>query len=301
MRQYLDLLSKVLAEGIETEDRTGVGVKSLFGTQMRFNLQEGFPLLTTKKIHWKSVVHELLWMLKGDTNIKYLQDNGVHIWDAWADKEGNLGPVYGAQWRKWKGGPNGNTDQIYSVLCELELNPTSRRMVVNSWNVGELPNMALAPCHFAFQFHTRMFTKEQRWRKLEGNHRISWFKSYALTTMEEFDELGIPRGFLDCQLYQRSADIFLGVPFNVASYSLLTLMVAQCVNMVPGEFIWTGGDTHLYLNHLEQATLQLTREPLPLPQVVLNPQVKDLFQFTYEDITLEGYTSHPPIKAPVAV
>lgn len=301
MDQYLILLDKVLTEGIPTEDRTGTGTRSLFGHQMRFNLQEGFPLLTTKKVHWKSVVHELLWFLSGSTNIKYLQENGVHIWDAWADKEGNLGPVYGQQWVNWKGGKNGHTNQLYSVLCDLELNPTSRRMVVSAWNVADLPDMALAPCHCLFQFHTSPLTHGERWMLYleKGCPHISYNEAVAKPGI--FDLHQIPSRVLNCQLYQRSADVFLGLPFNIASYSLLTQMVAQCVNMVPGEFIWTGGDVHLYKNHIEQAQLQLSRTPTTLPKVSLNPLAKDLFAFTFEDITLEGYSPQPGIKAPVAV
>ncbi|MDO7847651.1 thymidylate synthase [Hymenobacter sp. M29] len=300
MHQYLDLLSKVLTEGIDTEDRTGVGCKSLFGYQMRFNLQAGLPLLTTKKVHWKSVVGELLWFLSGSTYVQDLQKNGVKIWDEWAPEHGYLGPIYGEQWRSWRTYTQipeseiyevGTVDQISQVLETLRTNPTSRRMVVSTWNVADLPDMALAPCHCLFQFHTSLLTQEERYKWTLKNRipQSDWGKGL------------IPTRKLNCQLYQRSADVFLGIPFNIASYSLLTLMVAQCVNMVPGEFIWTGGDVHLYSSHTNQALLQLSRSPQPLPTVTLNPQIKDLFAFTYGDITLENYNPLPTIKAPVAV
>jgi thymidylate synthase len=264
MKQYHDLLQHVLDKGTRKEDRTGTGTLSVFGYQMRFDLNEGFPLVTTKKIHVKSVIHELLWFLQGSTNIAYLKENGVRIWDEWADENGELGPVYGKQWRSWST-PDGHTiDQLAQVVHQLKHNPDSRRIIVSAWNVADVPNMKLPPCHALFQFY-------------------------------------VADGRLSCQLYQRSADIFLGVPFNIASYALLTLMLAQTCGLQPGEFIWTGGDTHLYLNHLEQAQLQLTREPRPLPQMKLNPEVKSVFDFRYEDFQLENYDPYPVIKAPVAV
>ena len=264
MLQYHQLLQHILDTGVEKNDRTGTGTISTFGYQMRFNLQEGFPLVTTKKLHLKSIIHELLWFLKGDTNIAYLKDNGVSIWDEWANENGDLGPVYGKQWRSWTGA-NGNTiDQISDVIHQIKTNPDSRRMIVNAWNVGELSQMALMPCHALFQFY-------------------------------------VADGKLSCQLYQRSADVFLGVPFNIASYALLTIMMAQVCDLVPGEFIHTFGDVHIYSNHLDQVKLQLTRTPFPLPQMKLNPEVKDLFSFRFEDFTLENYQFHPAIKAPVAV
>ena len=264
MRAYLDLLQHILDTGSEKSDRTGTGTISVFGYQMRFDLTEGFPLVTTKKLHLKSIIHELLWFLTGDTNIKYLKENGVSIWDDWADENGDLGPVYGHQWRSWMGADGKTYDQINDVLHQIRTNPDSRRMIVNAWNVADLPKMALSPCHALFQFY-------------------------------------IADGKLSCQLYQRSADVFLGVPFNIASYALLTMMMAQVTGLQPGEFIHTFGDVHLYSNHIEQAKLQLTREPYPLPAMKLNPQITDLFGFRFEDFTLENYQSHPHIKAPVAV
>jgi thymidylate synthase len=264
MKQYHDLMRHVLEHGVDKSDRTGVGTRSVFGYQMRFNLGEGFPLVTTKKVHWKSVVYELLWFLRGETNIRYLRENGVTIWDEWADPEGELGPIYGKQWRSWEGADGQTIDQLAWVVEEIKRNPDSRRLVVSAWNVADLPKMALAPCHILFQFY-------------------------------------VAQGRLSCQLYQRSADIFLGVPFNIASYALLTLMVAQVTGLQPGEFIHTLGDAHLYHNHFEQARLQLSREPRPLPTVRLNPAVRDLFAFTYDDIELVGYHAHPRIPAPVAV
>ena len=264
MRLYQDLLRHVLEFGTERRDRTGTGTLSVFGHQMRFRLDEGFPLVTTKKVHLKSIVHELLWFLKGDTNVAYLKQNGVSIWDEWADAEGNLGPVYGAQWRSWKTADGRTIDQLSHVLEQIRTNPDSRRLVVSAWNVGELDKMKLPPCHALFQFH-------------------------------------IAKGRLSCQLYQRSADIFLGVPFNIASYALLTQMVAQAVGLQPGDFVHTLGDAHLYLNHVEQAREQLTREPRALPQMTLNPSVRDLFGFKYEDFTLTGYDPYPAIRAPIAV
>lgn len=264
MKQYLDLMQHILDNGTKKEDRTGTGTISVFGYQMRFNLQDGFPLVTTKKVHLKSIIHELLWFLKGDTNIKYLKENGVSIWDEWADENGELGPVYGSQWRSWPMPDGGHIDQIQQVVNQLKNNPDSRRIIVSAWNVAEINNMKLPPCHAFFQFY-------------------------------------VADGKLSCQLYQRSADTFLGVPFNIASYALLTLMMAQVCDLEPGEFIWTGGDTHLYSNHIEQAELQLTREPKPLPQMKLNPEVKDIFGFKYEDFKLENYESWPAIKGQVAV
>lgn len=264
MQQYLDLMRHVRAKGHERPDRTDTGTLSVFGHQMRFDLSEGFPLVTTKKIHTKSVIHELLWFLKGDTNIAYLNENGVSIWNEWADENGDLGPVYGHQWRSWPT-PDGQTvDQISNLLDQIRTRPDSRRLIVSAWNVADVDSMALPPCHCLFQFY-------------------------------------VADGKLSCQLYQRSADIFLGVPFNIASYALLTMMIAQVTGLEAGEFIHTFGDAHLYLNHLEQADLQLAREPYPLPRVSLNPDVSDLFEFTYEDFTLDGYRFHPHIPAQVAV
>lgn len=264
MEQYLQLCKDVLKTGVKKEDRTGTGTISTFGYQMRFDLQKGFPLLTTKKLHLKSIIHELLWFLNGDTNVKYLQDNGVRIWNEWAKENGELGPVYGHQWRSWTGADGKTVDQISELITALKNTPDSRRLIVNAWNVAEIPNMALPPCHCMFQFY-------------------------------------VAEGKLSCQLYQRSADVFLGVPFNIASYALLTLMIAQAVDLEPGEFVHTFGDTHIYLNHLEQVELQLSREPRPLPIVKLNPDVKDIFSFKFEDFTLEGYDPHPHIKGVVSV
>jgi thymidylate synthase len=264
MRQYHDLMQRILAEGVEKRDRTGTGTRSIFGHQMRFDLAEGFPLVTTKKLHVKSIIYELLWFLRGDTNIKYLNDHGVRIWDEWADEKGELGPVYGQQWRSWPARDGGTIDQIANVVAAIRRNPDSRRLIVSAWNPAEVDKMALPPCHCLFQFY-------------------------------------VAEGRLSCQLYQRSADVFLGVPFNIASYALLTLMVAQVTDLKPGEFVHTFGDAHLYLNHLEQAQLQLSRTPKKLPAMKLNPAVKDLFAFDYEDFTLEGYDPDPHIKALVAV
>jgi thymidylate synthase len=264
MQQYLDLLQHIVDTGTRKEDRTGTGTLSVFGYQMRFDLAAGFPLVTTKKVHLKSIIHELLWFLKGETNIRYLKENGVSIWDEWADAEGNLGPVYGSQWRSWPTPDGGHIDQITQVIQQLKQNPDSRRLIVSAWNVAEINEMKLPPCHAFFQFY-------------------------------------VANGKLSCQLYQRSADVFLGVPFNIASYALLTMMVAQVCDLALGEFIWTGGDTHLYLNHLEQAQLQLSREPRPLPAMRLNPAVDSIFEFSYDDFKLESYDPHPAIKAPVAV
>jgi thymidylate synthase len=264
MRQYLDLMQHVLDHGARKSDRTGTGTISIFGAQLRFDLEAGFPLLTTKKVHLKSIIHELLWFLKGDTNTRYLKENGVTIWDEWADSQGNLGPVYGHQWRSWPSPGGGHIDQMSQVLEQLRKNPDSRRLIVSAWNVADLPKMALLPCHAFFQFY-------------------------------------VANGRLSCQLYQRSADLFLGVPFNIASYALLTLMVAQVCGLKAGDFVHTFGDTHLYLNHLDQAREQLGRNPRRLPAMRLNPAVEDLFKFRYEDFTLENYDPHPAIKAPVAV
>ena len=264
MKQYLDLMKHLLEHGVRKDDRTGTGTLSVFGYQMRFDLAEGFPLLTTKKLHLKSIVYELLWFLRGESNIKFLTDNGVTIWNEWADATGELGPVYGVQWRSWRTADGRTIDQISDVIRQIKINRDSRRLIVSAWNAGELDKMALAPCHLMAQFY-------------------------------------VAQGKLSCQMYQRSADIFLGVPFNIASYALLTLMIAQVCHLQPGEFIHTLGDAHLYLNHLEQARLQLTREPLPLPQMKLNPAVNDIFDFKYEDFVLVNYQSHPHIKAQVSV
>ncbi len=264
MKQYLDLLTRIMTEGTQKGDRTGTGTVSVFGHQARYNLEDGFPLLTTKKLHLKSIIHELLWFLSGDTNVKYLQDNGVRIWNEWADENGELGPVYGHQWRSWPDYKGGTIDQIAAVVDQLKTNPNSRRMIVSAWNVAEVDSMALPPCHTMFQFY-------------------------------------VADGRLSLQLYQRSADTFLGVPFNIASYALLLQMIAQVTGLRAGDFIHTTGDTHLYLNHLDQARLQLTRTPRPLPRMVINPDVRDIFSFRYEDFQLEGYDPWPHIKAEVSV
>ena len=264
MRQYLDLLNRILDEGVEKGDRTGTGTTSVFGHQLRFDLSSGFPLLTTKKLHLRSIIHELLWFLKGDTNTAYLKENGVGIWDEWADEDGNLGPVYGHQWRSWAA-PGGETiDQVSQVVEQIRENPDSRRIIVSAWNVGELESMALPPCHLLYQFY-------------------------------------VADGRLSCQLYQRSADVFLGVPFNIASYALLLLMMAQVTGLQPGDFVHTFGDVHLYSNHIDQARLQLSREPRELPRMKIQREVEDIFSFRFEDFLLEGYDPHPHIKAPVAV
>ncbi len=264
MRQYLDLVQNILDHGVKKGDRTGTGTLSMFGYQMRFNLQDGFPLLTTKKLHLKSIIYELIWFLNGDTNIKYLNDHGVRIWDEWADEHGELGPVYGAQWRSWNTGDGRSVDQISQVIEQIKTNPNSRRLIVSAWNVAEIENMALPPCHTLFQFY-------------------------------------VANGRLSCQLYQRSADVFLGVPFNIASYALLTMMIAQICDLEAGDFVHTLGDAHLYLNHLEQARLQLTRQPYPLPQMRINPAVKSIFDFEYADFELLNYQAHPSIKAEISV
>jgi thymidylate synthase len=264
MKQYLNLMQHVLDHGTQKHDRTGTGTISVFGHQMRFNLEDGFPMVTTKKLHLKSIIHELIWFLQGDTNIKYLKENNVRIWDEWADADGNLGPVYGAQWRSWPTADGRHIDQIAQVIKTIKENSDSRRIMVSAWNVAEIENMKLPPCHALFQFY-------------------------------------VANGKLSCQLYQRSADIFLGVPFNIASYALLTMMVAQVCDLKAGEFIHTLGDAHIYNNHIEQAKLQLTRDPKPLPQMKINPAVKDIFEFRYEDFSLENYEAHPHIKGEVAV
>ncbi|MEM6628790.1 MAG: thymidylate synthase [Bacteroidota bacterium] len=264
MKAYLDLLQYVLDNGIDKSDRTGTGTRSVFGYQLRFDLREGFPLVTTKKVHTKSIIHELLWFLKGESNIQYLKENKVRIWDPWADEAGELGPVYGVQWRSWKGADGNTVDQISELIQAIKNTPDSRRLIVNAWNVAEIPQMALPPCHAMFQFY-------------------------------------VAGGRLSCQLYQRSADLFIGVPFNIASYALLTLMVAQVTGYEPGDFVHTFGDAHIYSNHFEQVRLQLSREPRPLPQMKLNPKVNSIFDFVYEDFELVGYDPHPVIKAPVAV
>ena len=315
MKQYLDMMRHIRDNGIRKSDRTGTGTLSVFGYQMRFNLQEGFPLLTTKKLFTKAIIHELLWILKGETNIKYLVDNGVHIWDEWADAEGELGPVYGKQWRSWRGAGESYTDsdnlnstvvidQIAHVIHSLRTNPDSRRLMVSAWNPADIDSMKLPPCHALFQFYTRELTVDQRavhggipghaYRGNEGD-----LDDTALHL--RFDEMGIPRRYLDCQLYQRSCDTFLGVPFNIASYAMLTHMIAQVVGMEPGEFVWTGGDVHLYLNHLEQVDLQLSREPRPAPRLHLNAEVENIDDFAYADFGFSGYDPHPAIAAPVAV
>ena len=264
MQTYLDLLKHIIAHGTDKSDRTGTGTRSIFGYQMRFNLKDGFPMVTTKKLHLRSIIVELLWFLKGETNIRYLKENGVSIWDEWADENGELGPVYGKQWRSWTGADGKVHDQITDIINQIKKNPDSIRLIVSAWNVGDLPYMALMPCHTLFQFY-------------------------------------VADGKLSCQLYQRSADVFLGVPFNIASYALFTLMVAQVCGLEPGDFVHSFGDVHLYNNHMAQAELQLSRTSFPLPIMKLNPEVKDIFSFTFEDFTLEGYQSHPGIKAPVAV
>lgn len=264
MRTYLDLLEHVMESGVDRGDRTGTGTRSVFGHQMRFNLEDGFPLVTTKKVHLKSIIHELLWFLSGSSNVKYLQENGVRIWNEWADENGELGPVYGVQWRSWKGANGETIDQIQNVIEMIKNKPESRRIMVSAWNVADVPNMALPPCHALFQFY-------------------------------------VANGKLSCQLYQRSADLFLGVPFNIASYALLTMMIAQVCELIPGEFVHTFGDAHIYHNHFDQVQTQLSREPRPLPQMKLNPGIKNIFDFSFDDFELLGYEPHPTIKAPIAV
>ncbi|XOV95205.1 MAG: thymidylate synthase [Bacteroidota bacterium] len=264
MKQYLDLMQHIMDQGVEKSDRTGTGTKSIFGHQMRFDLSEGFPCITTKKLHLRSIIHELLWFIKGDSNIKYLKDNGVRIWDEWADENGDLGPVYGVQWRSWPKADGTTVDQLSQVIDTIKNNPDSRRIIISAWNVGEIENMALPPCHTLFQFY-------------------------------------VAGGKLSCQLYQRSADVFLGVPFNIASYALFTMMIAQVCDLKPGDFVHTFGDAHLYSNHMEQAKLQLSRDPRPLPEMKINPAVNSIFDFTYEDFELVNYDPHPHIKGEVAV
>lgn len=264
MEQYLDLLRHIIEKGTDKSDRTGTGTRSVFGHQMRFDLSKGFPMVTTKKLHVRSIIHELLWFLKGETNVAYLNENGVSIWNEWADEHGELGPVYGKQWRSWQGADGHTIDQVAELISQIKVNPDSRRLIVSAWNVAELPKMALMPCHTLFQFY-------------------------------------VAKGRLSCQLYQRSADVFLGVPFNIASYALLTLMVASVCGLEPGDFVHSFGDVHLYNNHLAQAQLQLIREPFPLPTMKVNPDVKDIFGFVFDDFSLEGYQSHPGIRAPVAI
>jgi len=273
MQQYLSLLQHILDKGVEKTDRTGTGTKSVFGYQMRFDLSKGFPLVTTKKVHMRSIIHELLWFLKGETNIAYLKENNVSIWDEWADEKGELGPVYGKQWRSWEGANGVVIDQVKDLIAQIKKNPDSRRLIISAWNVADLPKMALMPCHTMFQFYVAPPNP------LKGEQK--------------------PK--LSCQLYQRSADVFLGVPFNIASYALLTMMIAQVCDLEPGDFVHTFGDVHIYSNHMEQVNLQLSRTPFPLPTMKLNPNVKDIFDFKFEDFTLENYQSHPAIKAPVAV
>lgn len=275
MQQYLHLLKHVLETGNEKSDRTGTGTRSVFGYQLRFDLSKGFPLVTTKKCHLKSIIYELLWFLKGDTNISYLKEHNVKIWDEWAGENGDLGPVYGKQWRSWEGADGVEVDQVKELILQLKTNPDSRRMIISAWNVADLPKMKLMPCHCLFQFYT--------------------------TTPSTLPGPGGSKRRLSCQLYQRSADVFLGVPFNIASYALLTMMIAQSCDMEPGEFIHSFGDVHLYNNHFEQALLQLSRTPFPLPLMKINPDVKDLFDFRFQDFELVNYQSHPAIKAPVAV
>lgn len=264
MQQYHSLLQHILHTGVEKTDRTGTGTKSVFGYQMRFDLSKGFPLVTTKKVHLRSIIHELLWFIKGETNTSYLKENGVSIWDEWADENGELGPVYGKQWRSWEGADGVEIDQLKDLISQIKKNPDSRRLIISAWNVADLPKMALMPCHTIFQFY-------------------------------------VADGKLSCQLYQRSADVFLGVPFNIASYALLTMMIAQVCDLQPGDFVHTFGDVHIYNNHMEQVNLQLSRDFFPLPTMKINPEVKDIFEFKFEDFTLENYQSHPGIKAPVAV
>ena len=264
MKQYLDLLDHVIKNGAEKNDRTGTGTISVFGFQMRFNLEEGFPLLTTKKLHLKSIIHELIWFISGDTNIKYLNDNGIRIWNEWADKDGNLGPVYGHQWRSWPASDGRKIDQLTQVIDQIKNSPDSRRMIISAWNVGEIPKMTLPPCHVMFQFY-------------------------------------VAGGKLSCQLYQRSCDIFIGIPFNIASYALLTMMIAQVTGLKPGDFVHTLGDAHIYLNHIEQVKLQLTRKPYPLPKMVINPAVSDILKFKFDDFTLIDYIAHPHIKGEISV
>ena len=343
MKQYLEMMQNILDEGHVKGDRTGTGTLSVFGRQMRFDLRKGFPLVTTKKLHLRSIIHELLWFLSGDTNTKYLEDNGVTIWREWQDENGNLGPLYGEQWRRWKDVklvPKKNAalleklqdagyvdygdahdgsqmfdarvllklhDQISKVIDQLRNDPDSRRIIVSAWNVGELDQMALAPCHAFFQFYTRELSIDERVNWAEDNDNELW-SDYVHSTyvpvpkrLEWLDKANVPTRMLSCQLYARSQDFFLGTPFNIASYALLVHMVAQQVNMVPGDFVWSGGDVHLYSNHLEQAKLQLTREPLPLPKLVIKRKPESIFDYKFDDFEIQDYVSHDPIKAPVAI
>lgn len=337
MKQYQDLMAEVFAKGTPKKDRTGTGTLSIFGHQMRFNLQEGFPLVTTKRCHLRSIIHELLWFLKGDTNVKYLNDNGVTIWDEWKNKDGDLGPVYGKQWRAWTAHDEVHTgnkkiiaemeedgweeagyreasmlltkdiDQIAKVMDQLKNDPDNRRIIVSAWNVADLDDMALAPCHAFFQFYTREMSLEERVQWAEENDNELWSDYIHATFVDEntrlgwLDKAGVPTRKLSCQLYQRSCDIFLGLPFNIASYALLIHMFAQQANMVVGDFVWTGGDVHLYSNHLEQARTQLGRTPRPLPKLIIKRKPDSIFDYKFEDFDIEGYDPHPAIKAPVAI
>lgn len=342
MEQYQDLMTRVMSEGVPKKDRTGTGTLSIFGHQMRFNLQEGFPLVTTKRCHMRSIIHELLWFLKGDTNVKYLNDNGVTIWDEWKNKDGDLGPVYGKQWRSWpviRAVPyeqfneltaagyedldagtwsmdencslyfvRTQIDQISKVMDQLKNDPDNRRIIVSAWNVADLDEMALAPCHAFFQFYTRELTHEEREQWLDEHRPGEWAKIQRLCGIDPetgyhdiFDSEGVPDRQLSCQLYQRSADVFLGVPFNIASYALLVHMFAQQANMTVGDFVWSGGDVHLYSNHLEQTRTQLGRTPRPLPKLIIKRKPDSIFDYKFEDFEIEGYDPHPAIKAPVAI
>lgn len=337
MKQYQDLMAEVFAKGTPKKDRTGTGTLSIFGHQMRFNLQEGFPLVTTKRCHLRSIIHELLWFLKGDTNVKYLNDNGVTIWDEWKNKDGDLGPVYGKQWRAWTAHDEVHTgnkkiiaemeedgweeagyreasmlltkdiDQIAKVMDQLKNDPDNRRIIVSAWNVADLDDMALAPCHAFFQFYTREMSLDERVQWAEENDNELWSDYIHATFVDEntrlgwLDKAGVPTRKLSCQLYQRSADVFLGVPFNIASYALLIHMFAQQANMAVGDFVWTGGDVHLYSNHLEQARTQLGRTPRPLPKLIIKRKPDSIFDYKFEDFEIEGYDPHPAIKAPVAI
>ncbi|ENE2810073.1 thymidylate synthase [Salmonella enterica subsp. enterica serovar Newport] len=337
MKQYQDLMAEVFAKGTPKKDRTGTGTLSIFGHQMRFNLQEGFPLVTTKRCHLRSIIHELLWFLKGDTNVKYLNDNGVTIWDEWKNKDGDLGPVYGKQWRAWTAHDEVHTgnkkiiaemeedgweeagyreasmlltkdiDQIAKVMGQLKNDPDNRRIIVSAWNVADLDDMALAPCHAFFQFYTREMSLDERVQWAEENDNELWSDYIHATFVDEntrlgwLDKAGVPTRKLSCQLYQRSADVFLGVPFNIASYALLIHMFAQQANMAVGDFVWTGGDVHLYSNHLEQARTQLGRTPRALPKLIIKRKPDSIFDYKFEDFDIEGYDPHPAIKAPVAI
>ena len=328
MQQYLDVMRDILESGRVKGDRTGTGTKSVFGRQMRFDLQKGFPLVTTKKVHMKSIIYELLWFLRGETSVEWLNEHGITIWNEWAGENGELGPIYGYQWRKWPAvsvvseAPGIHyewepehlalqpIDQIAQVMSEIQTNPDSRRLVVSAWNVGDIDKMALQPCHILFQFNTRLLTTRERFALYsrayeDDDDTLSptklWQKYPERNHHEILDIEKIPSRALDCQMYQRSCDFFLGVPFNIASYALLTMMVAQVTGCAPGEFVWVGGDVHLYLNHLAQAELQITREPRPLPRVRINPEKKSIDDFCFNDFTLEGYDPHPAIKAPIAV